>query len=103
MGSAFSNFDLSDFWNESEYALKEYVSNSPTEELTSSIENELGYKLPFSYIELMNNQNGGMPKNCAFPTTEQTSWAQDHVAISGIMGIGRKKNTPFAVSLAANS
>ena len=25
----------------------------------------------------------------AFPTEEATSWAEDHIAITGIMGIGR--------------
>lgn len=33
-----------------------------------------------------------MPKNTNFPTEEPTSWAEDHIAISGIMGIGREKS-----------
>ena len=39
----------------------------------------------------MKNQNGGIPKKSAFHTVERTSWAEDHVAVSGILGIGRKK------------
>ncbi len=87
----FQDFDFSDFWDDTEYSLKEYVDESPTDELILSIEQELGYKLPASYIELMKLHNGGTPKNCCFPTTERTSWAENHCAITGIMGIGRTK------------
>jgi cell wall assembly regulator SMI1 len=82
--NSFDDFDLSDFWEKSDYAQRTYVSEPPTPALIASIEEELGYKLPASYIALMKSQNGGMPKNSAFPTQEPTSWAEDHVAISGI-------------------
>ncbi len=39
----------------------------------------------------MKIQNGGIPRNRRFPTEVPTSWSKDHVAISGILGIGRKK------------
>jgi hypothetical protein len=92
MLASFKDFVLSDFWEQSDYASENYVSEPPTTEQINSIEQELGYKLPNSYIELMKVQNGGIPKNCAFPTKERTSWADDHVAITGIMGIGRDKD-----------
>ena len=91
MSNAFNDFDLKNFWEESDYAEENYVSEALTDSLLKSIEDTLGYKLPDSYIELMKNQNGGPPTNCAFPTKEPTSWAEDHVAIYGIMGIGRNK------------
>jgi len=91
MKSPFDDFDLSDFWEKSDYAQRTYVSEPPTQALIASIEEELGYKLPASYIALMKSQNGGMPKNRAFPTQEPTTWAEDHIAISGIFGIGRDK------------
>jgi len=87
----FNDFDFTDFWDDSDYALQEYVEQKPSAELIQSIEEELGYKIPASYIELMTLHNGGIPKNNCFPTTESTSWAEDHVAITGIMGIGRSK------------
>ncbi|WP_342512340.1 SMI1/KNR4 family protein [Sporosarcina sp. FSL K6-1522] len=87
----FSNMPLTDFWDDSEYARTSYQSEPPTDELIDSIEKELGYKLPCSYITLMNQQNGGVPMNTCFPTEEPTSWAEDHIAITGIMGIGREK------------
>ena len=92
MGSkTFSDFDLSHFWDDSDYALQEYVEEFPTDELVASIEEVLGYKLPASYIELCRIQNGGIPRNNCFPVTEATSWAVNHVAITGIMGIGKNK------------
>lgn len=87
----FADFDLSNFWKESAYASESYVSAPPTEELIAAVEQELGYKLPAAYIELMKNQNGGIPKNRVFPTQEKTSWADNHVAIAGIFGIGGEK------------
>ena len=46
----FEGFDFTNFWEDSEYALKEYVSELPSDELIASVEQELGYKLPVSYI-----------------------------------------------------
>ncbi|GIO90085.1 hypothetical protein J31TS3_13120 [Paenibacillus lactis] len=86
------NMPLADFWDDSEYARDSYQSAPPTDELIASIEEELGYKLPSAYIALMKQQNGGVPKNTCFPTEEPTSWAEDHIAITGIMGIGREKS-----------
>lgn len=89
--SYISDLNISEFWEDSEYAKEEYVEDYPSNELIKSIEEELGYKLPFSYINLMRLQNGGIPNNTCFPTTSLTSWAEDHIAITGIMGIGRNK------------
>jgi hypothetical protein len=87
----FKDFDFTDFWDDSDYALKEYVEETASDELIQSIEEELGYQLPASYIELMKLHNGGIPKRNCFPTTEPTSWAENHIAITGIMSIGRNK------------
>ena len=92
MSDSSKDFDLSDFWAKSKYASENYISEPPTNEQIFSIEQELGYKLPTYYIELVQIQNGGIPKNCAFPTKERTSWSEDHIAITGIMGIGRNKD-----------
>ncbi len=99
MGKYFNNFDFSDFWNDDEYALKEYVCEIPSDKLIESVELELGYKLPASYIELMKMHNGGIPVNRRFPTTEANSWAEDHIAIEGILGIARDKDNSLCGSL----
>lgn len=88
----FTGFDFTNFWDDSDYALKAYVSEPPSDGLIAEIEAELGYKLPGSYIWLMQQHNGGIPVNTCCPSDEPTSWAGDHAAISGIMGIGRIKD-----------
>lgn len=91
MPKIFHDFDLTNFWEDSDYANEKYVEGKPTPALIDSIEKELGFRLPASYIELMQVQNGGIPRNTCYPTKVATSWAKDHVAITGIMGIGRTK------------
>ena len=49
----FENFDFTDFWDDDEYAMNEYIGAPPTEEMIEETECELGYKLPESYIWLM--------------------------------------------------
>ena len=88
----FEGFDLTNFWDDNWYALKEYVSEPPSDELIASVEEELGYKLPAAYIWLMKQHNGGIPVNTCYPCDEPTCWADDHVAITGIFGIGREKS-----------
>lgn len=87
----FDGFDFTNFWEDSDYARDSYIDEPPTAVLIAEIEQELGYKLPNSYISLMKQQNGGLPVNTCFPTKSPTSWANDHVEITGISGIGRKK------------
>lgn len=87
----FEGFDFTDFWDECDYADKQYVSEPPSDELIAEIEEELGYKLPASYIWLMKQHNGGFPVKTACPSEGPTSWADDHCAIQGILSIGRDK------------
>jgi SMI1-KNR4 cell-wall len=91
--SYFDNFKFNDFWDDSEYAKEEYISESPTGEIIYKLEKELGYKLPLSYIWLMEKHNGGIPVNTCFPTNSPTSWADNHIAITGIYGIGYEKSS----------
>ena len=88
----FEGFNLTNFWDDNWYALKEYVSEPPSDELIASVEEELGYKLPAAYIWLMKQHNGGIPVNTCYPCDEPTCWAEDHVAITGMFGIGREKS-----------
>jgi hypothetical protein len=48
----------------------------------------LGVKLPQDYVELLREQNGGVPRNRCYPTEFPTSWAPDHIEISAILGVG---------------
>jgi hypothetical protein len=85
------DFDLTDFWEPSEYAAKEYVDTPLTPALLQRVERALGYKLPAAYVELMQKQNGGIPRRTCHRTAQRTSWSHDHIAITGIYAIGETK------------
>jgi len=87
----FENFDFSSFWETADYAICEYVDTSPNAEVIAEVERRLGYKLPAAYVALAAHQNGGMPLKTAHRTDSATSWAQGHVAITGIYSIGWDK------------
>jgi len=87
----FEDFDWKQFWEPSESFGKEYVGKSPTPEVIAAVETTLGYKLPASYVELAQHQNGGLVRKSNHRTRERTSWAKDHVAITGIFSIGSEK------------
>ncbi|MFJ3336016.1 SMI1/KNR4 family protein [Streptomyces sp. NPDC086766] len=89
----FEGFDIAGFWEDSTYALEQYLEEAPpSPELIASLEEELGgYRLPASYLALMAARNGGVPTRAHFPMTEPTSWADDHIEITGIRGVGRAR------------
>ncbi|MBK1790062.1 SMI1/KNR4 family protein [Persicirhabdus sediminis] len=91
MTQVFDGFDLSSFWEDSQYAKENYVDAEPTPEVIGAVEKQLGYKLPAAYIQLARTQNGGFPKNTNHRTNEPTSWSEDHIAITGIYSIGSSK------------
>ncbi len=73
---------IENFWEMSEYATETYVAPTPTDEEIEIVEQRLGYTLPSSYIDFMRGQNGGIPLRSTYPTSEATSWADDHIAIT---------------------
>ena len=85
------DFDLSSFWKKSQYAEDNYVDDPLTDAKVSTVEHALAYRLPRAYVELMKFQNGGIPTRANHRTAERTSWAKDHVAITGIYSIGSSK------------
>ena len=89
----FNDFDHTQLWDDSEYSLSNYVGDPPLDDLIREIEDELGYTLPNSYVELMKLHNGGRlaDEKCCFPCSEGTWWSSDHAGVSGIYGIGRDK------------
>ncbi|MCZ2126614.1 MAG: SMI1/KNR4 family protein [Anaerolineales bacterium] len=86
-----TGFDMNGFWEDSDYAEQEYVDVPLTPALLKRVERTLGYKLPAAYVELARHQNGGTPARTCHRTQESTSWAEDHVAITGIYAIGEMK------------
>lgn len=87
----FPNIDLTQFWDDDELALQEYVEESPSDTLIASIETELGYKFPASYISLMKQHNGGIPYATCFPLPMKQEEKPHYIEITGFLPIGRKK------------
>jgi hypothetical protein len=84
----FPDLDLDTFWDDSEYALGAYVDAPTSAALIASVEAELGYRLPASYVTLMRSHNGGIPNNTCCPVPSRTTWAEDHVAVLRFTGQG---------------
>lgn len=91
MKQYFQNFDFDSFWEISDYATKSYVGAEINQKMINECEKSLGYRLPESYIRLLKSQNGGIPQNTNSPTEEATSWAENHVALTGIFGCDSTK------------
>ncbi|WP_395294153.1 SMI1/KNR4 family protein [Kitasatospora hibisci] len=89
----FDGFDAAGFWDDSAYALAEYVEEAPpSPELIASPEEELGgYRPPDSCVALMAAHNGGVPARNHFPMPQAASRAVDHLEINGLRGIGRDR------------
>ena len=56
--------------------------------MVRAAEKKLGYRLPAAYVALLKIRNGGYLERSAFPTTKCPRWAEDHVGVRDIMGIG---------------
>lgn len=65
-----------------------YTGPDLTDALVASAESRLGYRLPCSYVELLQLRNGGAPRRRRFRTDFATSWAPDYFEISAVRGVG---------------
>jgi len=88
---SFEDFDLRAFWEPSDHAQERYGGEPVTDALVAAVEKTLGYTLPRAYVELMQHQNGGIPRHRCHRTSTRTTWAANHIAISGIFSIGSHK------------
>lgn len=96
MRQIFKDFDFENFWDNNEYAQENYISETLTDELLKEVQAELPYKIPSSYIEFMQCQNGGIPVNTCYPTNTPNGWADDHIAIDMISGISKNELNSLA-------
>jgi hypothetical protein len=79
--------DTTDFWNDPFNNDNSFTGPPLTDEMIRAAEALLGYQLPQSYVRLLRIKNGGHPKRKCFPTG-RTAWAEDHVELTAIRGIG---------------
>lgn len=88
--NAFTDADLRGLWIDGDFSPEYHEEARPSDELIASVEAELGgYKLPASYVELARIHNGGVLHRCVYPMHHPTSWADDHIVITGLYALGR--------------
>lgn len=92
VSGANGELDLASFWDDGAPDAEKYVSEPPTDELIASVEEELVFKLPAFYVQMMKLHNGGVPQSQRFPIGEAGDGTKGHIEITGILGIGREKN-----------
>lgn len=69
-----------------------YYSGPPlSDDMVRAAEATIGFRLPPAYLELLREMNGGIPIRRCFLTAARTSWAEDHIEISGLLGIGSEE------------
>ncbi|WP_138494447.1 SMI1/KNR4 family protein [Paenibacillus pinistramenti] len=87
-----SSADLEEggFWDDIAEAADKYVMAPPSDELVASVEEELVFKLPAFYVQLMKEHNGGVPRRRTFAVQNGTS--AQAVEIASLLGIGRDKS-----------
>ena len=90
--NTFSLLEPSQFWDDDRLALEEYVDEAPSDTLIASVETELGYRLPETYLALMKQHNGGIPYATCYPLPTPEDSEKDYVEITGFLSIGRKKS-----------
>lgn len=88
LGQLFPGIDLASFWDDDDYYREQYTDDPLTADKIAETEKALGYKLPAAYVALMRNRNGGAPRNTSHRVSTPTSWAPDHVAMTGFLSIG---------------
>jgi len=66
----------------------DFTGPEVNDEMISSAESRLGVQLPRAYVELLRVRNGGVPVRRCCPVAFPSSWADDHIAISAILGVG---------------
>ena len=87
-----------DLWAD-ETGASEYGESTLSDETLHSIEAELGYSLPAAYVSQARTHNGGLLKRNAHATPTPTTWAADHVAVTGIFAIGRTARSSLCGSV----
>lgn len=70
----------------------EYKLEPLNVELVKKAQDKLGIILPELYISILQEQNGGYIKFDSHPSNTPNSWADDHVNVDHILGIGNENS-----------
>lgn len=86
----FATFDFDDFWDDCDYSQQHYQEPPPSDALIAELQAELGYRIPEAYVALARRHNGGLLQRSCHPMDEATSWADDHIQVTGLYALGRQ-------------
>ncbi len=81
------NLVKSNIWRDN---ADEYKLEPLTAEMLKKAEETFKIKLPLSYINVLREQNGGYIKFDSHPSDTPNSWADDHINVDHIFGIGEQ-------------
>lgn len=84
------DMDFSDFWHDIKESERRYECTKPDLRMIRSVQEELGYKLPDTFVELMKTHNGGMVNRCWYPIRFPAETYADYIQITHLLGIGRE-------------
>ncbi|HVL39867.1 MAG TPA: SMI1/KNR4 family protein [Fimbriimonadaceae bacterium] len=79
---------MNDFWSD---VVDESSGPPLTDEMVRAAEQTLGVRLPAEYLRLLRIRNGGYPRRGCFPADSPNSWADDHVRVETIWGVGHAR------------
>jgi hypothetical protein len=70
----------------------DYYTGPPLDnDMVRRAEDSLGVRLPRSYVDVLFQRNGGSLRRGCFPTEFRNSWADDHIEIRALLGIGGQR------------
>jgi hypothetical protein len=79
---------LGDVWALGAADRSPYHEHALIDPTLAAVELRLGVRLPRTYVAMARAHNGGLLARTAFHTTSPTTWAPDHIAVTGIFAIG---------------
>lgn len=82
------DMDFSDFWHDIKESERRYECTKPDLRMIRSVQEELGFKLPDTFVELMKMHNGGMVNRCWYPIRFPAETYADYIQVTHLLGIG---------------
>ncbi len=68
-----------------------YTGPEITDRMVALAEDRLGVRLPDAYVRLLRVRNGGTTLRHCYAVPFPTSWADDHIDVGAILGVGGER------------
>ncbi len=95
VGPSAGGGSLGDVWALGTDDRSPYHEDALSEPSLAAVESRLGVRLPRTYVAMARTHNGGLLARTVFRTTSPTTWAPDHIAVTGIFAIG--ETAPYSL------